>query len=429
MSAYKYKAYDRSGSPKSGEITASSLEEAENRLSALGDTVVSIIPILEKKGVIKQAPAKKQESNEGDSGSGQAGLQSLKGLKFGKKKPKASDVAAVLRNLAVMTESGVPFYEGLQAVIVGVENETLKEALDKVRQGVMGGRSLGSALREAQDVFPGILCDIVSVGEENGKLDKALASAANYLERAVALKQKLINALIYPCVLMGMAGFTVFALIFFIMPRFSETFKGMNVKPPMITQLLMDFGTGVTERPLVYLGVIAALWFGGKYAMKQPPVRDRVIRISRRIPVMGIVLRQLSVARMLQTLSSLLSGGVTLMSALHHSSKVSGDPEVESACERALSDVEKGGMLSESFAETKVLPPTIVQMMAVGERTGQLAPLISRAAEEMEIQADMRLKSLMSVFEPMMILVMGAVIGLITLSLIAPLFTVLQNVQ
>lgn len=412
--AYKFRVMDRSGKTKEGELMAASPEEAESRLSSQGDTVISIIPLLNQRDGSRESVKSKIDFSK---------------IKVGKKKPKTADVATVLRNLAVMCESGVPFYESLQAAATGVESAELKADIDKVAAEVLKGRTLGQALKAAPDTFSGIICDIVSVGEESGKLDRALAAAANYLERSVALKAKLVNALIYPAILLAVAGLTVFALVFFIMPRFAETFQGMNIKPPMTTQLLMDFGTAATSKPLLFLFGIAAIGAGVYFAIKNPQVNRQIVWLSRRIPILGKVLRQLSVARMLQTLSSLMAGGVPLLTALMHSGRVAGDPEVLAATERALADVEKGGMLSDSFKASGVLPPTIVQMMAVGEKTGQMARLISRASEEMESQADARLKSLMSIFEPMMILVMGGVIGLITFSLISPLFSVLQNVK
>ncbi len=413
--AFKYRVQDRQGKTKEGEMMASSVEEAESRLASQGDTVISIIPLLAAREAAKTEAA--------------ASPRNLAKVSFGRKKPKTSDIATVLRNLAVMAETGVPFYESLMAASSGVESPALKEDLDIIAAEVLKGRTLGQALRAAPDTFSEIVCDIVGVGEESGKLDKALSAAANYLERAVALKAKLVNALIYPSILLGVACFTVFALVFFIMPKFGETFKGMNIKPPAITQFLMDFGSSATEKPLLFLGAIAGVIIGAVVALKNPTVKTLVIKLSRRIPVLGAVLRQLSVARMLQTLSSLMAGGVPLLTALMHSGRVAGDPEVLAATETALADVEKGGMLSESFKASRTLPPTIVQMMAVGEKTGQMAKLISRASEEMETQADARLKSLMSIFEPMMILVMGGVIGMITFSLISPLFSVLQNVK
>lgn len=411
--AYKFRVQDRQGRTKEGELMAASIEEAEGRLASQGDTVISIVPLL----AAKEAAAAKAPKRD------------LTKIKFGRKKPKVSDVATVLRNLAVMAETGVPFYESLLAASTGVESAELKEDLDRVSEEVLKGRTLGQALRSAPHTFSDIVCDIVGVGEESGKLDRALAAAANYLERAVALKAKLVNALIYPSILLCMAFFTVFALVFFIMPKFGETFKGMNIKPPATTQFLMDLGSSATANPLLFVGSIGGISFGIWFALRNPVIKVHVLRLSRRIPVLGKVLRQLSVARMLQTLSSLMAGGVPLLTALMHSGRVAGDPDVLAATETALADVEKGGMLSESFRASGTLPPTIVQMMAVGEKTGQMSRLIARASEEMETQADARLKALMSIFEPMMILVMGGVIGLITFSLISPLFSVLQNVK
>lgn len=414
MTAFKFKVYDKAGQPREGELNAGTLEEAERKLQAQGDTVISLVPLLEKRAKAKAEAAAPSGPQKKLFSSGKA---------------KPTEIATTMRNLAVMAESGVPFYESLQAVALGAESIQMRSGIDRVADAVLGGRSLGQALRAAPDVFSPIVCDIVSVGEESGKLDKALSSAANYMERSVALKGKLVNALIYPAILMMTAVGTVFALVFFIMPRFAETFKGMNIKPPLVTQLLMDFGVTATSKPwlfLVFGGALAGAIYFGK---RNPAVVAFVVRFSRKIPALGSVLRQLSVARMLQTLSSLMSGGVPLLVALHHSGRVAGDPDVLMATERALGDVERGGTLSESFRASAVLPPTIVQMMAVGEKTGQMSRLISRAAEEMESQADARLKSMMSIFEPLMILVMGGVIGLITFSLIAPLFSVLSNVR
>jgi general secretion pathway protein F len=424
MSAYKYKVYDRKGDAREGELSASSLDEAEQKLTQQGDTVVSIVPLLEARNrQAAKAQAKSQTRPTSPSPAGQ------KRKLFGSSKANPAEVAATLRNLAVMAESGVPFHDSLVAVSLGIESPQLKASVDRISEQVLGGRSLGQAMRAASDVFPPIVCDMVSVGEESGKLDHALSGAASYLERSVSLRSKLTNALIYPAILLLVAGLTVFALIFFIMPKFGETFKGMNIKPPFLTQTLMNVGESASSRPWVFLLVLGAAVGGFFYAKGSPQLQAALVRLTRKIPLLGKVLRQLSVARMLQTLSSLMAGGVPLLDALTHSGRVAGDPDLEAAANKAREDVQGGGMLSESFRNSQALPPTIVQMMAVGEKTGQMPRLISRAADEMENQADARLKALMSIFEPMMILVMGAVVGLITFSLISPLFSVLQNVR
>ncbi|MCG9894392.1 MAG: type II secretion system F family protein [Fimbriimonadaceae bacterium] len=411
MSAFKYKILTGDGETKTGEVQAGGLEEAERRLQQQGATVISLVPLFEKKA--KEA----------------AGAKPLTQVRVGKAKAKPAELATVLRNLAVLAESGVPFYESLNAVQEGAESPALREGLEKVKSQVMAGRTLGQSLRSAPELFTPMVCDMVATGEESGRLDKALTGAAAYMDRAVALRAKLVNALIYPSILLGVAGLTVSALVFFIMPRFAETFKGMNIKPPAVTQALMDFGTTASTKPWLFIVVPLAVVFLIKFIAAKPVLRDFFLRLSRRIPVLGPVLRQLSLARMLSTLSSLLGSGVNLLPALESAGKVSGDPDIEAACEAAHQDVHGGGMLSESFKRTRVLPPTLVQMVAVGERSGRLSTLVERASEEMEVQADARLKSLMAIFEPIMILVMGGVIGLITFSLISPLFSVLQNVR
>lgn len=419
MAAFAYRGYDASGNQVSGEIQAPSLDDVENRLSDQRVTVVSIVPLLQSRAK-KEAAKEKAPTQQKPSGLS---------LQLFAKRVKVADTAAVLRNLAIMAEAGVPLVEALQAVTAGCTNPTLGDSLKRLRTEVMGGKSLSAAMRSVPRLFPGIVCDMVRVAEEGGHLDVALDSAAGYMERAVELKKKVVNALLYPAVLMSVSTLAVVFLITWILPSFATTFKRMGAKLPSTTKMLLDVGGFVRGNPIVMLALVAALVFGIRWLFRSPRTRKSVFRFLHRVPILGSLMIRISLARTMQAVATLLSSNVPLITALEHGGKVAGDPLISDAFRHARLVVENGGTLVDGLEHSGLFPPTLIQMVGVGERTGRLGPLLSNSATFMESEADSKLKSLVSIVEPLMILVMAVIVGLITSSIILPIYSLMESVK
>ncbi|MBX3095961.1 MAG: type II secretion system F family protein [Fimbriimonadaceae bacterium] len=411
MTAYRFRVLNADGTTENGRIEAESLDQAEEAASRKGK-VISIVPLLEARANSESPKAK-----------------AISKISVGKKKTKTDEVITVIRNMAVMAESGVPLKEALDTVSAEAGTPDLTNALRKLRDEVVAGHALADAMRTLPKFFPEIVCDMVSVGEDGGKMDAALSSAADHMERSAAMKAKIVNALIYPCILLGVSLLSVASLVVFVLPQFMETFKQMGIEPPMLTKMLMFAGDSLRKWPHITFAVMVGLHFGGKYALKQPIVASKVQAIILRLPVVGDLMTKIAISRCIHTLASLTGANIRLVEALHHTAKVAGVPAITAAFEQAKTDLEQGDTLGESLTRTKTLPSTLVQLISIGERTSRLPQLLKRAAVQMESEADARLKAVVSLFEPMLIVVMGGIIGMITLSIITPLFTVIQKIN
>lgn len=416
MTAYKYKGYDSRGQSVTGEVTGSSIEEVESKLAASEVTVISIVPLLLKeKGRTETAGGKTKPA---------VGLN----MSIGSKRIKIEEIATVLRNMAVMAETGVPLIEALNAVTAGCSQPKLNAGLKTLKSEVVGGKSLAMAMK-AGGVFPNIVCDMVRVAEDGGRLDKALNSAAGYLERSIELRKKILNAMMYPIVLSCVAVLAVVFLVTFILPSFAKTFAKMGASLPVTTKILLDSGTFVRTHPIQVAIVVFGLVFGIRYMFKSPKARRKTFVLLHKIPVVGALITRIAISRTLQTIGTLLSGNVPIIQALEHGARVAGDPLIEEAYLEARSRVEHGANLSDSLATSPLFPATLIQMIAVGERTGRLPSLMTSSASHMETDVDARLKALISIIEPLMIVFMAVIVGLITASIILPIYSLMENIK
>lgn len=411
MRAFKYKGYDSHGEKTEGEIQAETIEEAERRLAAQAMTIISILPA----GVNK-------ERFSGDT-------PSTTHYKTATVKVKDTDLAGVLRDLAVMAEAGVPFVEALDAAITSATKNNVRNALMIVREQVVGGKSLSAALRASEGMFPEIICDMIKVAEQGGRLDKTLASAASYTERSAELRKKVMNAMLYPIVLTSIAVITIVVLVVFVLPKFAGVFENMGAEVPKVTQYMLSASEIIQKNPWVSLVGFVGVIFAIRALWRSSAFQSTLGSFLIRVPVLGELLIKISLSRSLESIATLLSTNVSLISALEHGARVAGNPVIEGALMHARSRVEHGGSLSEALIETKALPASVIQMVAVGERTGRLSHLMANTANHMQEEADNRLKALVALVEPVMIVVMGSIVGLITLSVVLPIYTVIQNIK
>lgn len=416
MPLFKYKGYDLSGQKVEGEISGANVEEAERKIAAQAVTIIAIMP----------AGHKKRSSGESASGAssnsgGRLGL-------LGKRKLSDTDLATILADLAVMAETGVPFVEALEAVILTARTPGIASGLRDLRTEVVGGKSLSAAMRNSA-IFPSIVSDMVKVAEEGGRLDKALHSAAVYVQRSADLKKKVMNAMLYPIVLTVIAFGTLAVMITFVLPRFANIFKSMKADLPSITKFLLALGESAKSQPVLWIGGLVGMFVLTKVVWTMPTTHRMISGFLLKVPVLGELLRRLALSRACQSIATLLGSNVPLMSALEHGAKVAGNPVITDALMRARTGVEHGVSLSESMRETRVFPPTLIQMVSVGERTGRLGMLMSTTAANMETDVDGRLKALISIVEPVMIVVMGSIVGVITLSIIIPMYSIVENIK
>jgi len=414
MQLFKYKGYDTDGKKVEGEITGTTIDEVERKVSAQAVTIISIIPA----GAVRGGGSSSSDSEGGG------------GFKlFGRKRVSDADLAVVLRDLAVMAQTGVPFVEALDAVIETARTSTIQDSLIKFKTEIVGGKSLSAGMKSANGLFPTLICDMVKIAEEGGRLDKALASAATYVERAADLRRKVMNALLYPIVLTVIAGGTVLIMITYVMPKFADIFLKMGVAVPESTKFVLNLGIFMKGHPFQLLFGAVGLVVGAKMLVRLPSVNKAIFLFLMKVPVLGDLIKKLALSRSCQSIATLLGSNVAMLSALEHGAKVAGNPILRDALMNAKSAVERGAPLSDSLKETKAFPPTLVRMVAVGERTGQLSLLMTNTAAHMEEEVDGKLKALISIVEPVMIVVMGVIVGGITMSIIIPMYSIVEKVH
>lgn len=408
MVSYAYKGIDGKGAKVDGVIAATSLEDAEIRLSKQDIAITALRPTnakvttAESKSAVPEAARRRINPN---------------------------DAATTLRNLAVMAETGVPFIEAIDAVILSARTRHIEATLRLVKDGVVGGQGISGALKLAPNMFPPIIVDMIRVAEAGGRLDQALANGAAYMERASDLRRKIINAMMYPMIMLGVSCSTIMILVIFVMPRFAQVFTSMKAKLPLTTEIMLKGGDIIRKQPLVSLGVFVGTIFALVWLGRQPVVQQALMKVAERVPILGELLRRLALARSLQSISTLVSSNVPLLAAIEAGGRVAGHGALRHALQQARDEVERGSSLSEALGSHKVIPKNVIQMISVGERTGRLSQLLNTVCHSMEHEVDGRLKALVSVIEPLMIVTMGLIVGSITMSIIGPIYSAVENIR
>lgn len=410
MVSYVYKGVDSRGAKIEGQVTAASLDDAEKKLSIQDISIHVLVPAQGAKGF------KKVEASD-------------RTIKLVKKKVSAQDSADVLSNLAIMAETGVPFIEALDAVIYSARTPVIRDSLIAVKEGVVGGQGLSHSLRMASNMFPPIITDMVRVAESGGKFDQALKNGAAYLGRVADMRKKVMNAMMYPSVMLGVSIVTILVLIVFVMPKFGQVFSQMKSKLPLTTTVMLQAGTTIRENPLGSLVIVLGLVFGVAFLLRFDAVKRIITAIMNRIPILGDLLKRLAIARSLQTIAALSTSNVQLLSAMEQGAKVAGHPDITRALLKARDAIEHGSSMYDAIEKTNVFPKQITQMIAVGEKTGRLSQLLEVICVQMEKDIDAKLRALVSIIEPLMIVSMGVIVGSITVSIIGPIYSVIENIK
>lgn len=412
MPIYRFKAYETGGARVQDTIEASDERDALRKLAGRGLTVASI----QVEAQARAAKARRPTENSAFTG--------LLGPRL-----KAEDIAVLCRELAIMIDAGVPISEALTSLVETAQHPVILRGLNEVLGQIRNGASLSEAIRAAPRVFPGLLADIVGVAEEGGDLPTALDTAATHIEQSLDFRRKVRSALIYPVLLLGISVITAAVLITFVLPRFTKIFENMGVETPATTQALLQVSGFLHNAWPYVLGGCFALWVLWRRLMKERAFCTRWTRLLMRLPVAGDLMRKVALARALAVLSSLLACNVPLLRALTHAGKVTGNPVYEDSFLTIATRVEGGRSLAEALREADDIPHLIVQMTAVGERTGSLGTVLGRTAAFMEADVDNRLRSLTSIIEPLLIVGLGAFIGFITISVITPIYSLVGQVR
>ncbi len=401
MSTFVFKAMDLAGAKASGEVDAESKQAVADQLKARNLIVLDI--------------AAKHSSRE-------INIELFQ-------KIKAAELTIMTRQMSTMVSSGMTILRALYVLEAQTENKKLQETIMGVRRDVEAGLPLSDAFARHPKVFDPLYVAMTRAGETGGVLDSALLRVADQLEKADSLRRQVKSAMAYPIVVLSFALLVLLALVAFIVPVFVGVFADLGGELPSITQFTVLLSKILTGYWYLLFGVT----FGVVYAFRRWKRSDRGRRqwdrFRLRIPFkIGDIVQKIALARWSRTLSALVSGGVPILQALDITGKTAGNDVVEQAMIDVIANVKAGGTIAAPLKNAPVFPGMVCSMVAVGEETGSLDSMLAKIADFYEDQVDAAVKSLTSILEPLMIVVMGGIVGFIVISMYLPLFKVYDQI-
>ncbi|MGH9777109.1 MAG: type II secretion system F family protein [Candidatus Acidiferrales bacterium] len=334
----------------------------------------------------------------------------------------AKEMAIFTRQLSTMIDAGLPLVQSLEILATQQENKTFQKTLTGVRTQVESGSTLANALRQFPKVFDDLYTNMVEAGETGGILDGVLQRLAVYIEKNVKLKGAIKSALIYPSAVVIIMTLIVFGLMKWVVPTFVKLFIDLGVDLPLPTRIVMNISRAVQDFWWLMGLAVIALAFAVRAYYNTTGGRYVIDATLLRIPLIGILLRKIATARFCRTLGTLLSSGVPILDGLTITARTSGNAVIERALMQVRKAVEEGRTLVEPLKASGVFPTMVSQMIGVGEQTGALDAMLSKIADFYEDEVDAAVKDLLTAMEPLILLMLGVVVGGIVISLYLPLF-------
>jgi type IV pilus assembly protein PilC len=346
---------------------------------------------------------------------------------FGSSKVKTKEIAIFFRQFSVMIDAGLPLVQCLEILAANQENPTFQKTLTGIRTTVEGGSTLANAMRQFPNVFDDLSTNMIEAGETGGILDIILQRLAVYVEKAVKLRAAVKSALIYPVSVVGIAVLIVGALLKWVVPIFANLFAGLGVTLPLPTRIVMGLSAFVGHFWWFFIVGAVGLVFGLKQIRKHPKGRYALDAILLRMPVLGILLRKIAVARFTRTLGTLITSGVPILEGLAITARTSGNAVLQEALMKVRKAIEEGRTIVDPLKEAGVFPNMVTQMIGVGEATGAMDSMLQKIADFYEDEVDAATKDLLAMLEPLIIGMLGVTIGGIVISLYLPLFSMIAK--
>lgn len=401
MATFVFKAMDLAGVPARGEVEAESKQDVAAQLKERGLVILDI--------------SNKYKSKE-------LNIRLLDRV-------KAKDLAVASRQLATMVSSGMSILRALYVLETQTDSKLLAETVSAVRKDVEAGLQLSAALARHPKVFSPLYVAMVRAGETGGVLEECLDRAATQIEKDAALVRQVRAAMIYPALTITVAVAVLLALVAFLIPVFVNVFKAFPGKLPGLTQVMVDFSHLLTKQWYILFVVVAALVVGFISLKRSAWGRPKWDAFKLRIPMkIGDVVQKVALARWSRTFSSLTAAGVPILQALEITGSTAGNAIVEAAMGDVITTVKSGGSIAEPLKQAKVFPPMVGHMIGVGEETGALDAMLSKIADFYDSEVEAAVKALTSILEPVMIITVGTIVGVIVISMYLPLFTVYNSI-
>lgn len=338
-------------------------------------------------------------------------------------------IAIFTRQFSVMLDAGLPLVQCLEILGEQEENKNFRAIIEAVRTDVEQGASLADAMRRHPKAFDNLYTNMVAAGEAGGILDVILQRLSTYIEKIVKLKAQVKSALIYPASVVGIACIVVWVILKYVIPTFTQLFEGVGGELPWITRMVVGASNFIGRySPFIILFLIFSTIALNRYH-KTEGGRRVIDGVLLKIPIIGMLLRKIAVARFCRTLSTLTSSGVPILDGLEITAKTAGNAIIEDAVMAVRKSVEEGKTVAEPLGQTKVFPAMVVQMINVGEQTGALDQMLSKIADFYEEEVDTAVSGLMKLIEPILIAFLGIVIGVIVTAMYLPLYGFLNQIN
>jgi type IV pilus assembly protein PilC len=339
----------------------------------------------------------------------------------------AKQLAVFTRQFSVMIDAGLPLVQCLEILGTQQDNKTFARILQQTRMDVEGGASLADAMRKHPKAFDDLFVNMIAAGEAGGILDTILKRLATYIEKAVKLKGQVKGAMVYPVAVISIAGIVIAVIMWKVIPTFASMFEGLGAQLPLPTRIVIAISNWfVRLLPFLVIGailfVIAFRRYYSTYGGRR--VIDRMIL---KLPIIGVLMQKIAVARFCRTLATLVSSGVPILDGLEITARTSGNAIIEDAIMAVRKGVEGGLTIAQPLKESGVFPPMVVQMIGVGEQTGALDAMLSKIADFYEEEVDQAVANLLTLMEPVMILFLGTTVGGIVIAMYLPLFDLISK--
>ncbi|MGI9044908.1 MAG: type II secretion system F family protein [Gemmatimonadaceae bacterium] len=342
---------------------------------------------------------------------------------------KTKDIVVLTRQFSTMINAGLPLVQAMTILAEQSENKTLAGIMRKVVFDVESGNTVSDALAKHPKAFSNLYVNMVAAGEAGGILDTILMRLATFLEKNDALIRKVKGAMIYPGVIMAVAGIAIAVLLIFVIPVFENLFASAGLALPLPTRIVMGMSRFLNS----YWWVVLGSMVGGFFMLKRYHATNngklQIDRFLLRVPVLGDVLRKAAVSRFTRTLGTLVSSGVSILDGLEITAKTAGNRVVQDAIMESRSSIAGGDTIAQPLKKSGVFPPMVISMISVGEQTGGLDEMLSKIADFYDEEVDAAVSNLLSLLEPIMIVFLGIVVGGMVVSMYLPIFDMINAVQ
>jgi type IV pilus assembly protein PilC len=343
-------------------------------------------------------------------------------------KVTTKDLVVFTRQFATMIDAGLPLVQCLDILGRQQDNKTFKKILVQIKEDVESGSTFADALKKHPKAFDELYVNLVAAGEIGGILDTILNRLAAYIEKAMKLKKKVKSAMTYPATIVGIAIVVIAVILVFVIPSFEKMFADFGGELPMPTQVVIDLSNIIQSYILVIIGAVFALIWILKRIYRTPQGRLRMDAFFLRLPIMGVLIRKVAVAKFTRTLGTMISSGVPILDGLDIVAKTAGNKIVENAIYKVAQSISEGKTIADPLEKSGVFPPMVCQMIAVGEQSGSIDTMLNKIADFYDDEVDDAVGNLTAMMEPLLMLFLGTTVGGLVIAMYLPIFKIAGTV-